>query len=233
MSSGATTKAYLEGSDGNKVSCQFNPSTVRLSKHSTWTAHPARGAAKAPRPQFVGTGPETLTATLLFDSYGMLGSQNYNVQSAVEQLFTWTCVPASSLSTTTPQPPTVTFYWGPFNFVGLLIQVNAEYLMFSPAGSPQRATADITLQKTPDDPQPTNPSSGGISGRRSALLGDCDSLATVAYAEYGDPALWRAIASANGIEDPARVPAGTALLVPPRTQAVQLTSGGGEHDASG
>jgi nucleoid-associated protein YgaU len=59
-----------------------------------------------------------------------------------------------------------------------------------------------------------------VPGRRSAVLEDADSLAGLAYREYGDAGLWRAIAEANDVEDPARVPVGTRLLVPPRTQAV-------------
>jgi len=239
MSSDAIERAELKSSDGTRaLPCQFNPSTVKLTKSSTWTAHPARGAAKGPKPQFVGTGPEVLAVTLLFDSFDTLGDQTWpktwQVQEAIEQLFTWTCATPGSIQKLTPQPPTVTFSWGSgINFTGILMQVNAEYTMFSPGGSPLRATADISLQKTPDDPAPTNPSSGGISGRRSALLGDCESLATIAYAEYGDPSLWRAIASANEIEDPARVPVGTRLLVPPQPQAVRLKSGEGERDARG
>lgn len=234
MSGDAIVRAVLRGSDGITLPCQFNPTTVQLSKHSTWTAHPARGAAKAPRPQFVGTGPQVLSATLLFDSFDTLGGQSLPVPAAITQLFEWTCVPSESYLSATPQPPTVTFMWGTgIIFTGILMQVSAEYTMFSPEGAPLRATADIRLQQTPDDPLPTNPSSGGISGRRSALLGDCDTLATVAYAEYGDPSLWRSIADANGIEDPARVPVGTRLLVPPRTQAVQRTRGGGDPDVSG
>jgi nucleoid-associated protein YgaU len=41
-----------------------------------------------------------------------------------------------------------------------------------------------------------------------------DSLASVAYAEYGDPAEWRRLADYNGIDDPLRVRAGTVLLLP-------------------
>src|ERR1700732_3989352 len=151
MSADAIVRAVLTGSDGNELPCQFNPSTVQQSKPSTWSAQPTRGSAKTPRPQFVGTGPEILTAKLLFDDFDTMGGTTKGVPKAVQQLFDWTCVP--------------------------------------------------------DDPQGTNPTSGGISGRRSALLGDCDSLAGIAYQEYGDPGLWRGIAVANGVEDPARVPA--------------------------
>ena len=41
-----------------------------------------------------------------------------------------------------------------------------------------------------------------------------DSLASVAYAEYGDPTAWRAVARFNGIDDPLRCRPGTRLLLP-------------------
>ena len=41
-----------------------------------------------------------------------------------------------------------------------------------------------------------------------------DSLASVAYAEYGDATLWRPLARFNSIDDPLRIPDGTTILVP-------------------
>ncbi len=231
MSGDAIVRAVLTGSDGTTVPCQFNPSTLQLSKTSTWSSHPTRGSRRAPRPQFVGTGPEILTARLLFDGFDTLGGASRPVYDAVSQLLDWTCVPASAYDSATPQPPTVTFRWGTgVGFTGFLQHVQAEYTMFAADGTPLRAIAEISLQRIPDDPQGTNPTSGGISGRRSAVLADCDSLAGIAYREYGDPGLWRGIAVANGIEDPARVPVGTTLLVPPRTRAAELSRSGGDRE---
>jgi len=232
VSADKIARAVLSGTDGTDLECQFNPSTLRITKTSHWNAQPTRGSAATPRPQFVGAGPEVLTARLLFDDFDTLGGDRPTVPGAVATLLGWTCVPAQSYQMDTPQPPIVTFWWGNgIDFTGFLQQVQIEYTMFAPGdGTPLRAIATISLHSVPDDPQGTNPTSGGISGRRSALLEDCDGLAAIAYREYGDPALWRGIAIANGIEDPARIGVGTRLLVPPRTQAAELSQGGGEPD---
>jgi hypothetical protein len=235
VSSENIQRAVLYGTDGADLDCQFNPSTVQITTTSHWNAQPTRGATTAPRPQFVGTGPEVFTATLLFDDFDNLGGGDATVPYAVETLLGWTCVPTPAYEGDTPQPPIVTFQWGSgITFTGFLQQVQIQYTMFAPSdGTPLRATATITLQSIPTDPPGTNPTSGGISGRRSAVLEDCDGLAAIAYREYGDPSLWRGIAIANGIEDPARIPVGTRLLVPPRTQSAQLSQAGGEFsDAS-
>lgn len=230
MSADNIQRAALYGSDGSDLKCQFNPSTLQITKTSHWNAQPTRGSATAPRPQFVGTGPETLTAKLLFDDFDTLGGRGHpTVWLAVKTLLGWTCVPAQAYDQDTPQPATVTFQWGTgIAFTGFLQQVQVEYTMFSDQGMPLRAIATISLHSIPNEPQATNPTSGGISGRRSALLEDCDSLAAIAYREYGDPALWRGLAVANGIEDPARISVGTRLLVPPRAQAAELSRTGGE-----
>jgi nucleoid-associated protein YgaU len=59
------------------------------------------------------------------------------------------------------------------------------------------------------------------------LLEGADRLEQVAQREYGDPALWRAVADANGIDDPTRVARGRALLLPPTSEA--RTIAGGRH----
>jgi nucleoid-associated protein YgaU len=41
-----------------------------------------------------------------------------------------------------------------------------------------------------------------------------DSLASVAFKEYGDAAAWRALAAYNRIDDPLRCAPGTRLLLP-------------------
>jgi nucleoid-associated protein YgaU len=41
-----------------------------------------------------------------------------------------------------------------------------------------------------------------------------DNLASIAYAEYGDPAHWRPLAAYNGIDDPLRLPNGRTILLP-------------------
>jgi nucleoid-associated protein YgaU len=41
-------------------------------------------------------------------------------------------------------------------------------------------------------------------------------LQGLAAALLGDPALWRDIADANGIDDPLNVAPGTRLVIPPR-----------------
>jgi nucleoid-associated protein YgaU len=54
-----------------------------------------------------------------------------------------------------------------------------------------------------------------MTGHRTHRVVAGDSLASIAYLEYGDPNGWRRLADANGIDDPLRVRDGTVLHVPP------------------
>jgi nucleoid-associated protein YgaU len=75
------------------------------------------------------------------------------------------------------------------------------------------------MEEIPQDPQKTNPTSGSEAGRRSHVVAAGDSLHSLAYREYGDPALWRGLADFNSIDDPLRVRPGTRLILPTAEEA--------------
>lgn len=60
----------------------------------------------------------------------------------------------------------------------------------------------------------TNPTSGGRTNRKTHTLLSGESLASVAFTEFNDAGLWRAIAEENEIDDPMRLAAGSVLLLP-------------------
>ncbi len=85
-----------------------------------------------------------------------------------------------------------------------------------------RVSANITLEEVPTDPKGQNPTSGSRQGRRRHVLTEGETLQSIAWAEYGDAKLWRAIATFNGLDDPMRVAIGTAVLVPTLNEASRL-----------
>jgi nucleoid-associated protein YgaU len=56
-----------------------------------------------------------------------------------------------------------------------------------------------------------------------------DTLAGIAYVEYGNPNLWRAVAELNGIDDPMRLRPGQRLMLP--TVETLATNGQLQADA--
>ena len=67
----------------------------------------------------------------------------------------------------------------------------------------------------PDSYPFQNPTSGGAAGHRSRVLGQGETLGLIASEEYGDAKQWRHIATANNIDNPIRLRAGTVLRLPP------------------
>jgi nucleoid-associated protein YgaU len=92
--------------------------------------------------------------------------------------------------------------------------VSVKYTLFTSGGLPVRATVSVTLEELAGDAPRQNPTSGGLVPQRVHTTVEGDSLQAIAYREYGNPARWRAVAEANGIDDPMRLRPGTVLLLP-------------------
>jgi hypothetical protein len=120
----------------------------------------------------------------------------------------------------TARPPTVTFSWGQVSsFTAVATSLRVRFTLFDVDGTPLRAVADLVLTQVEKvvgagGGARQNPTTAGIAGLRMHVVRDGDSLQSIAYAMYGDPTRWRAIAEANGIDDPLALPRGRALAVP-------------------
>jgi nucleoid-associated protein YgaU len=215
-------KARLEeDGGGSSLKFSFNPTEYSIKKSGNWhTPTRSMGTKAGAKPNYLGSNPQTLSLQIFFDAWE---SGGHAVLSSVEQLLDW-CTPSSgSVSDEKPQPPVLRLYWGSNQHLSdhkfYMESVSAKYTMFKSDGTPVRATADITLKEVPSEPDGTNPTSGSIHTRRTHLLGDGDTLQSIAQAEYGKPALWRGIASFNGIDDPFRLETGARLLLPSLEEA--------------
>ncbi|HEX2300555.1 MAG TPA: LysM peptidoglycan-binding domain-containing protein, partial [Pseudonocardiaceae bacterium] len=177
-----------------------------------WDKKPAKGAKKSGVPQFLGAEPAKMSVEMFLDA---TREMNDSVVKAVEKLFSC-CVPAAGTTEKQlPSPPWVRFHWGPITgFPGHLKSVSVKYTLFTPSGLPVRAVCTVQIEELGGETGKQNPTSGALAARSVRTVVDGDSLASVAYQEYGDPTRWRVLAEANGIDDPMRIPAGRPLLVP-------------------
>jgi hypothetical protein len=191
---------------------QFNPKEFSIQKSAKWTRKPLKGTNASGPPEFNGPEPFKLTLEAFFDA---TDSMNASVVKRVEQLFTC-CAPTDvSLDKKNGMPPLVVLRWGNVtSFTAFITSVQAKYTLFSPDGNPIRATCSLALEEMPGSPPKQNPTSGALATRSSYTLVAGDSLASIAYREYGDPALWRLLAGFNGIDDPLRLRPGLSLLIP-------------------
>lgn len=214
----ATTKGGPLGQDRGEIPFQFNPKEVTIQKSAKWERKPAKKAKSAGPVEFNGAEPCKLTVEMFFDASG---NQDGSVVAAVEKLFSC-CVPTEdSRGKDKPKPPLVMLQWGKIaSFPAFVTSVNVKYTLFSSDGVPIRAVCSVAMEEMPNEPWRQNPTSGGQSVRRSHRMIDGDTLASLAYAEYGDPGMWRTIAKYNGIDDPIRLPSGSVVVFPAAEELV-------------
>ena len=197
-------RARLEIEGGVEVWCWFNPNAYVVS---------AVGG---------GAGRE-LQLSLLFDASD---HQTRDVQGVCESIFA-----AIDAGDAGGRAPAVTFAWGdapPFRAVAK--QVSVRYSLFDVDGTPLRAHVELRLAEAGDARAAARGAPAGVAGvmpsARTHTLRAGDDLQSIAHEVYKDAAKWRAIAEANGIDDPLRLPPrGTVLRLPrvPRPEASSTT----------
>lgn len=194
------------------IDFQFNPKELTLAKTASWSRETAKGNKKSSPPQYKGPQPSKLSLEMFFDASD---KQDNSVVKTVEKLFACTVPTDSSLQQKKASPPWATFRWGGLtSFMGYISSVSAKYTLFTAEGIPIRATCTVALEELSGDAPKQNPTSGGVVPHRVHQVVEGDSLAAIAYQEYGKPALWRLVAEVNRIDDPMRLRPGSRLLLP-------------------
>jgi hypothetical protein len=206
----ALVKAQLSTVDANNktsVDALFNPKEYSIQKSVQWEPHKAPGL-DLPEQQFTSGNPSVLTVELFFDTY--------ETKDDVKTKFTDDLLKMATVDGDLHRPPKVLFSWGSQKFTGVIESLSLRYTMFLPSGNPCRAVANVQIKeaKSAAEQVEENPRNSPDHSKRRTLKNG-ETLALLAHEEYDDPAEWRRIADANGIDDPKDVKPGTLLLLPP------------------
>jgi hypothetical protein len=215
------------------ITFKYNPAAIVISHTAPMVPSAARtpnknGAPDANTPPtqtvYAAKDPEGMAAANGFTTIGIrsLTFDGPAVAQDCLQLLTWTQFTDDTDKSTGKKDilPRLKFIWGTAQvYLVTLNQATVNYTRFSQTGKPVRAVVDLTLHSIPKIPGPTNPSSGGLAGRRSHLLIGAETLPELATKYYGGPGRWREIAAANGVEDPLRVRPGTRVYLPSTQEA--------------
>lgn len=200
---------------GAPIQCMFNPKEYAFSKQNRWQPGQTKGT-NVPRLEFGGGQPATLQMQLFFDTYE---SRKDVRKEYTEEIWRLMMVDETLKDPKNKKgrPPKVRFQWGSaWSFDAVITSINQKFLLFLPNGTPVRATMDVSFQQIQDDgvfPK-QNPTSGGSGGERVWVVREGDTLAWIAYREYGDATQWRRIADANGLTKVRRLAPGLVLEVP-------------------
>ena len=209
-------KAYLLTETNVSIPCLFNPAELTIAKAVSWKAPEAKGK-NAPNLRFQAGQPGTLSLSLTLDTT----SDGSPVTEHTDKLLALMKVDANLTDADTgnnsSRPPWVEFHWGStVSFRAVLERAQIRFTYFSSTGQPLRAKAELALKQFADDEQHPlqNPTSHTPTLRRLHHLRSGETLDRVAAEHYGDHSRWRQIAEANDIDDPFRLPAGAALVIP-------------------
>jgi hypothetical protein len=236
--------ALLVESTGERLGALLNPNSLVLARtagvrHREAATGLLAGSGVSDDPLlYTGGGRTDLTLDLLFDvriADSTIASSD--VRDLTRPL--WDLSESAGDASGTMQAPVVRFVWGKaWNVPGVVSAVAERLEEFDTGGAPARSWLRMRLARVPEDaaaaaddaptltPPPPVPADGDGTAAAAAelvthrVLGNGpgsagERLEDIAFMYYGNPALWRLLAAANGIDDPGRVPAGTVLQIPP------------------
>lgn len=200
---------------GQEVDVQFNPESLKLT-YANQLEQPKggdQGSGNAGR-QFVGGGTTKLALQLWFDVTAMQENPVDDVRRLTKKVVYFMNAQKSEDPADKKKmvPPGVRFSCGSFLFDGMIEGMEETIEFFSPEGKALRASITLTMSQQKiliaEFTEPSNVSE--LPGRKPLTRAkQGDSLQNMA-AKKGK-GNWQSIASANGIEDPLRLPPGQLI----------------------
>lgn len=212
------TKAHLKvrkGPGGDTLwerDFQYNPKDFNINVGAKWVPKSGKGGLLSA--EYNGPVPRSIQVEMFLDASDV---EDGDISPIVGELMGFVNPTADSKSKDKPTAPHADFTWGKsILFEGYIDSLAVKYTLFRHNGNPIRGSVTLTLKEFAEPDQGTNPTSGSEPGSRSHTVLAGDTLASIAFDEYGSAAYWRKIADANAvIDDPMRLLPGTSLLVPP------------------
>ena len=231
--------AFLIEETNARLGCMLNPETLVIRRLAgvqpqRSISGPVTGLSLSDDPLFfTGGGRTVLELALLFD-VTLLGSsiQTDDVRALTAPF--WHLAENSARRSGYGTPPQIRFIWGKsWNIPGIVEAVAERFDRFTREGVAQRSWLSLRMVRVnePLAPPPDPPAIGLADLPEASLLstqtddwetsvalGDGagnERLDQMAAQAYDNPSLWRLLAVANNIDDPAQVPAGTVLRIPP------------------
>ena len=211
------------------VTFKFNPEQIQISRQANVTNRPSASSnTGSPAGASGSIFRRSAGARIMVNNIWFRGS---GIKHDCDQLLNWlspgggllgAAIGAVASAATggainlASRLPTLIFTWGPLVYEVCLTNANINYVRFTESGEPIRAKVSISMQEQPSllAILSTNPTSGGLPGRRQHVVASGDSLQSIANASYGSPNRWRALAEANGIDDPTRMRPGQVVYLP-------------------
>jgi LysM repeat protein len=184
----------------------FNPTEYQLQKTNNF-AEIAIPGLETPPIQFVHGASEKLTAEVLVDTSDTLDDVRVAYVNKLRGLM--------DLNRELHAPPILRFVWDGQVFLGVLDSLTVTYVLFTPDGVPIRAKLSLSLKEyRPVEVQIKENPTASPDFAKTYVVRRGDTLSGIAFALYRDSSAWRAIATANQIQDPRTLPPGQIIQLP-------------------
>lgn len=222
-SQGGSGQTSGQSAESNHLQVQFNPASLKV----TYSNQVENGGDNSAALQFVGRGDSKLAIELIFDVSGEDASDRQDVRQITRRVaYFMTPNPtdeapsggsdSGSGGAEEEQPrykvPGVRFQWGTFLFDGVMVSMDENLELWSEEGRPLRATVSINLSqpginfnfRSLNDNQAATDSPGTNRPAGTTPMTPAPAGANLQglVANAGINADWKAVASANGIENP-------------------------------
>jgi hypothetical protein len=199
----------LVPSTGLKITAMFNPEEYTINKDNNFATQSIPGLS-APLVQFVSGNVRSLEMELFFDTYDTPALPKQDVGDHTDAV-----IGLMAIDSNLHAPPIVTVSWSSLQFVGVLVKASQKFIMFMDDGTPVRARINVTFYEYVDlDQESKEVNRQTADFTKVHVVQDAETLSGIAGKLYDDPGAWRAIANANGIDDPSQISSGDSLLVP-------------------
>lgn len=190
-----------------QIEILYFPSEYSIEKSNTFAEVSVPGL-ESPYVQYAKGNAGSITLEAFYDTY----EEGTDVREFTNQLSG-----LMNIDQELHAPPFLRFIWGMPSeepFICVLEKVTTRFTMFNSDGIPVRARLNITLKEFKIELNERERSRKSSDKTKMYVTRQGDSLWSIAYKEYGNPALWRPIADRNRIDDPRSLESGTELIIP-------------------
>jgi hypothetical protein len=206
----ALVKASITAENtGEQLVVMFNPEEYSLNRDNNFASQAIPGLG-SPLLQFAHGNLRTLDMELLFDTYEVKKDPERDVRLQTQRLIKFMEIDSSLHA-----PPVLLVAWASLQFRGVLTKASQKFLLFLSDGRPVRARVSVSFSEFIDserEAKQVNRQTADFS--KIHTVKDGETIPTIALLHYEKPQLWRAIAIANGIDDPRSLHTGMTLSIP-------------------
>jgi len=166
-------------------------------------------------PKFNKILPENLDLNFVFDRTGAIKTSRASEDGIIGDIEKFKKV-VFDYNGDQHKPNYLKVSWGTLLFKGSLTEMNIEYKLFNPDGTPIRATANVKFQGMVEDDlrvAKENNQSPDLTHLRTVKFGD--TLPLMCHRIYGDSKYYLEVAKVNNINNFRSLPTGKQIFFPP------------------